>query len=74
VLFLGCHGMDARAGLSTPKLAEAQTNRTLIRSSREVVVMADHTKWGTVGWSSFADLSKVDLDDHAPDLVGPVAR
>jgi DeoR/GlpR family transcriptional regulator of sugar metabolism len=61
VLFLGCHGMDARAGLSTPNLAEAQTNRTLIRSAREVVVMADHTKWGTVGLSSFADLSEVNV-------------
>src|SRR5579862_10054217 len=46
VLFLGCHGFDADAGLTTPNLAEAETNRTFIRVARRVVVLADHTKWG----------------------------
>lgn len=68
-LFLGCHGMDETAGLSTPNLAEAQTNRELIRNARSVVVTADHTKWGTTGLSSFADLDQVDVlvtDDQMP--------
>ncbi|MFE3071331.1 DeoR/GlpR family DNA-binding transcription regulator [Streptomyces sp. NPDC059247] len=60
LLFLGVHGISAEAGLSTPNLAEAETNRCLIRSARRVVVVADHTKWGTVGLSSFADLTEVD--------------
>ncbi|GHE83026.1 DeoR family transcriptional regulator [Streptomyces longispororuber] len=60
VLFLGVHGIAAGAGLSTPNLAEAETNRRLVRSARRVVVVADHTKWGTVGLSSFATLGQVD--------------
>ncbi|MFE5486073.1 DeoR/GlpR family DNA-binding transcription regulator [Streptomyces sp. NPDC056527] len=60
VLFLGVHGISVEAGLSTPNLAEAETNRRLIRSARRVVVVADHTKWGTVGLSSFARLDEVD--------------
>ncbi|MFD1829688.1 MULTISPECIES: DeoR/GlpR family DNA-binding transcription regulator [Streptomyces] len=60
VLFLGVHGISAEAGLSTPNLAEAETNRRLVRSARRVVVVADHTKWGTVGLSSFASLEEVD--------------
>ncbi|MFD5555574.1 DeoR/GlpR family DNA-binding transcription regulator [Streptomyces sp. NPDC127068] len=60
VLFLGVHGISAGAGLSTPNLAEAETNRRLVRSARRVVVVADHTKWGTVGLSSFASLDQVD--------------
>lgn len=60
VLFLGVHGISAEAGLSTPNLAEAETNRRLVRSARRVVVVADHTKWGTVGLSSFATLGQVD--------------
>jgi len=70
ILFLGCHGMDERSGLSTPNLAEAQTNRELVRNARSVVVTADHTKWGTVGLSSFADLEQVDVlvtDAGMPD-------
>ncbi|MER7620971.1 DeoR/GlpR family DNA-binding transcription regulator [Streptomyces sp. NPDC126503] len=60
LLFLGAHGLSAEAGLSTPNLAEAETNRCLMRSARRVVVVADHTKWGTVGLSSFAGLDEVD--------------
>ncbi|MFI9626165.1 DeoR/GlpR family DNA-binding transcription regulator [Streptomyces sp. NPDC052042] len=60
VLFLGVHGISVEAGLSTPNLAEAETNRRFIQSARRVVVVADHTKWGTVGLSSFAGLEQVD--------------
>ena len=60
VLFLGVHGISPEAGLSTPNLAEAETNRRLVQSARRVVVVADHTKWGTVGLSSFATLDQVD--------------
>ncbi|MBP2580484.1 DeoR/GlpR family transcriptional regulator of sugar metabolism [Streptomyces sp. PvR006] len=60
LLFLGVHGVSVEAGLSTPNLAEAETNGCLMRSARRVVVVADHTKWGTVGLSSFAGLDEVD--------------
>ncbi|MEU6281628.1 DeoR/GlpR family DNA-binding transcription regulator [Streptomyces sp. NPDC047028] len=60
LLFLGVHGISLEAGLSTPNLAEAETNRRLVQSARRVVVVADHTKWGTVGLSSFAALEQVD--------------
>ena len=60
VLFLGVHGISVEAGLSTPNLAEAETNRRLVQSARRVVVVADHTKWGVVGLSSFAVLEQVD--------------
>ncbi|MBQ1088805.1 DeoR/GlpR family DNA-binding transcription regulator [Streptomyces sp. B93] len=70
VLLLGVHGISVEAGLSTPNLAEAETNRRLVHSARRVVVVADHTKWGTVGLSSFATLEQVDTwvtDAGLPD-------
>jgi DeoR/GlpR family transcriptional regulator of sugar metabolism len=69
LLFLGCHGFDFDAGLTTPNLAEAETNRTFIRVARRVVVLADHTKWGLVSLSSFARLNELDVlvtDDMLP--------
>jgi len=60
LLFLGSHGISLEAGLSTPNLAEAETNRSFVASARRVVAVADHTKWGTVGLSTFAALSEVD--------------
>jgi len=69
LLFLGCYGFDTEAGLTTPNLAEAETNRTFMRVARRVVVLADHTKWGLVSLSSFAQLNEVDIlitDDMLP--------
>ncbi len=60
-LFLGVHGIDGRAGFTTPNLIEAETNRALIASARQVVVTADSTKWGVVGLSSMARLDEVDV-------------
>ena len=52
MLFLGVHGMSERAGFTTPNLMEAETNRALVEAAERLVVLADHTKWGTVGISS----------------------
>jgi DeoR/GlpR family transcriptional regulator of sugar metabolism len=60
-LFLGCTGLDPEVGLSTPNLAEAETNRALIRVARRVVVLADHTKWGVVSLASFAPVEKINV-------------
>lgn len=56
-VFMGVHGMEKRAGFSTPNLMEAETNRAMIASARRLVVLADSTKWGVVGLSSMAALS-----------------
>ncbi len=61
VLFLGVHGMDAGLGYSTPNLAEAEINRAFIAAARRVVVLADHTKWGTRGLAQIAPLERADL-------------
>ena len=64
------HGIDPTAGLTTPNLAEAETNRAFVKAARKVTVVADHTKWGIVGLSSFADLDDVDTlitDGGLPD-------
>jgi DeoR/GlpR family transcriptional regulator of sugar metabolism len=40
---------------------EAETNRALIDSARQLVVLADHTKWRVVGLSTFATLEETDV-------------
>ena len=39
---------------------EAETNQALVRASRSVCVLADHTKFGIVGLSTFMPLRDVD--------------
>ncbi|KJK57523.1 cytochrome C [Saccharothrix sp. ST-888] len=77
LLFLGTHGLSPEAGLSTPNLAEAETNRNFVASARRVVAVADHTKWGIVGLSTFAALAEVDTwvtDSALPAEAAAAAR
>lgn len=81
MVFMGVHGMDDKAGLTTPNLLEAETNQAMIGSGGGFVVLADHTKWSTVGLSRFADLADVDVvvsDDLLPaparDAINHVTR
>lgn len=70
LLFLGVHGMDLAAGLTTPNLAEAHTNAEFIAHAKRLVVLADSSKWGTVGLATIAPLAAVDIlitDDGLPD-------
>lgn len=69
MVFMGVHGMDAEVGFTTPNLMEADTNRALVTASRRLVVVADHTKWGVIGVSTFAQLEEAVVlvsDDGLP--------
>jgi DeoR/GlpR family transcriptional regulator of sugar metabolism len=61
VLFLGVHGMSPRTGFTTPNLMEAGINRLLVNAARRLVVLADHTKWETVGIATIARLDDADI-------------
>jgi DeoR/GlpR family transcriptional regulator of sugar metabolism len=58
---MGVHGMDVDAGFTSPNLAEAETNRALLTSARQVAVVADNSKWGVVGLSTIAALDEADV-------------
>ena len=60
-VFMGTHGMDSEFGFSSPNLVEAETNREVIRRASKFVVLADHTKWGIRGFTSFANFESADI-------------
>jgi DeoR/GlpR family transcriptional regulator of sugar metabolism len=69
-LFLGVHGMDVRAGLTSPNMSEAETDRAMIASAHRLVVVADHSKWNVVGLAAIAPISEIDIlvtDDKLPE-------
>ena len=73
LVFLDAHGLDVQAGMTTMNLLEAETNRAFMAAAREVVVLADHTRWGVVGLTTVADLADIDclITD---DGLEPAAR
>jgi DeoR family transcriptional regulator, aga operon transcriptional repressor len=72
-LFLSTVGLDLDAGLTTLDILEAQLNFRMARSSKEVTVIADSSKFGHRSLSVSLHLSQVHrviTDDQAPpDMV-----
>lgn len=68
VCFMGVHGIDPGRGLSTPNLHEAETNRAFAASAGELVVVADHTKFGITALAGIIPLADVDtlITDRPP--------
>jgi DeoR/GlpR family transcriptional regulator of sugar metabolism len=60
LLVLGVHSIDAKVGLTTPNIAEAETNRIMVAGARRVVVVADSSKLGQVSLATFAGIEEVD--------------
>lgn len=60
LVFMGTHGMDPRSGFSSPNLLEAETNRSVRTKAQRLVILADHTKWGQLGFASFANFEDAD--------------
>lgn len=58
-LFLGTQAADIEHGLTDTTLGIAQIKRAMIRASREVVLLADSTKWNSTGSIKVAPLSSL---------------
>lgn len=71
--FFGAHGLTPEEGLTDVSADEADVKAALVARCREVIAIIDATKWGRVGFASFAPLQAIDTiitDASAPaDLV-----
>ena len=67
-LFLAVDGLDPDAGLTTPDVLEAQLNSLMVRISREVIVVADSSKFMRRSLSSIVGLDGVHrlITDQVP--------
>jgi len=65
-LFLGTQAFDATSGLTDTTMEIAHVKQAMIHSARRVVLLADSSKWGTLGFIKVAPLSAVHelVTDH----------
>lgn len=70
VCFIGTNGIDARVGLTTPDIDEAEVKRIMIENSQESIVLTDHSKFSQIFTSSFALASQIDR--IVTDLAAPL--
>ena len=59
--FIGANGIMVSGEISTPDRNEASVKSVVIRNSREVYVLADHSKFGQLSPVTFARLSQVNI-------------
>lgn len=57
IVFMGMYGVDPQHGFTGNYLPEATTDRTILAISPYVVIVADHTKLGSVGPVFLADIN-----------------
>ncbi len=74
--FFGAYGLNLTAGLTDGSAPESEIKRPLAALCHKVIVVADATKWGRIGVTSYAALADADLiitDTGAPaDMVAQV--
>jgi len=59
IAFLGCDGLTARTGLTTPHVLAAEVGAVIASRARRVVVVADSTKIGREGFTRIIPLAEV---------------
>lgn len=70
--FIATNGLDLTEGLTTPNLIEAAMKTKMIKSAKQVILLADHSKAGKVAFARFAgitDIQKCIIDDGAPEKM-----
>jgi DeoR/GlpR family transcriptional regulator of sugar metabolism len=58
-VFLGTHAVDLQAGVTDLSIEIAQTKRAMVRAARKVILLADSSKWGRVGFAKVVPLADV---------------
>lgn len=58
-VFIGARAIDVEEGLSNHYLPETITDRAILKAGREIIVTADHTKFGRVAAARLAPIEAV---------------
>ncbi|CAG7625363.1 DeoR/GlpR family DNA-binding transcription regulator [Paenibacillus allorhizosphaerae] len=61
IAFLGCTGIDLQRGLSIFHREEAELKKRMMKASKKVVLLADHSKFDRTALVSFAALEEIDM-------------
>ncbi len=75
--FFGAKGLTLEEGLTDVNTAEVSIKRDLVAHARQVVAVVDSSKWGRVGFASFASIDQLDCiitDAGAPSDMTAALR
>ncbi len=58
--FIGCNGISLKNGFSNLENDEAYIKKAILKSTKEVYIMADSSKFGSISLYTFADFKDID--------------
>lgn len=61
IVFLGASGIDVNRGFMSVDVYEAQVKRAMLEAAKQVIIVADHSKFDKRGLVSFCDFEQVDV-------------
>ena len=61
ISFISAVGLDDKTGLTNNDYYEGQVKKEIIKHSKKVCVVLDHTKFDKIMFNSFASLSDIDI-------------
>lgn len=69
MVFMGCKGISEDGGIFDSHEFEIEMKRAMVEQGSRLYLLADHTKFGSIGFSKLADLGQVDtlITDCEPD-------
>lgn len=71
-LFFSCDGFSLEAGITTAFVEEANVTNSMMDAAMQVILLADSSKLGKVGFGKICDISSIDIlitDSDIPDGV-----
>jgi DeoR family transcriptional regulator of aga operon len=76
-VIIGVHAIDLENGLTNDYLQETMTDRAILKSGKEVIVVADHTKINTVSIAYLAPVNSIQRlitdQQSPPDFVSALS-
>lgn len=72
--FIGAAAIDITGGFTSADPYEAEVKRAMIRAAQQVAIVADHTKFGSRRFASFADAADIDYVFTTGGLPRPARR
>jgi DeoR family fructose operon transcriptional repressor len=69
-VFLATNGITLARGLTTPNPAEARTKQAMVEGAKQIIVVADHSKFGRTFLAQIVPIRRVDvlISDTGADL------
>lgn len=71
-LFVSCDGFDLDAGITTAFVEEARVTNAMMDTATQVILLADSSKYGKVGFGKICDFGRIDIlitDSSIPSSV-----